>query len=116
MEFAEFCKKVNYNNHVPTDLEIRTYMAKNSADCPHMDVQFLEGVAGSGTFTSKLTKEIISILNPGQRTILTILDRENRGFRIKKGQFRILPHPFYWAQPDAGCELFQVKHVASTDL
>lgn len=116
MEFQAFCKKVNFNHHIPTDLELRTYMSKNSMDLPHMDIQLIECTEGAGTITSCLNRDCLAVLNKEQRTILKILDKENRGFRIKKGEMRILPHPFYWQQKDSDCEKFSLRHRSSTDL
>lgn len=116
LEFAAFCKKVNFNRHIPTDLEIRTYMARNSMDLPHMDVSMIECLEGSGTITSKLTNKMLEMLNPEQKLILKTLNAENKGFRIKKGEWRILPHPFYWQEKDVGCEKFSLRVRASTEL
>lgn len=116
LEFSEFCKKVNFQNHVPSDIEIRTYLARNSMDLPHMDVQLIECTEGSGLISSMLHNADLSILKKEHRIVLKTLDKENRGFRIKKGQMKILPHPFYWQQKDSDCEKFSLRHRASTDL
>ena len=114
-KFIEWCKKINYENHVPSDLEIRTYMAKNSLKFPHFDTCMHEGVSGSGTFISRVNKPMLLMLPKNQAFVLGLLHMQFEHISIKAGQRVILPHAFYWFEPDQNTTA-KIKMIAALEL
>lgn len=116
-QFIEFAKKVNYGKYVPTDQDIRLFMAKNALDMPHLDSFMVECLAGSGYFESRITKDMTEMLNKKQYFILKTLHDTFKSIPFKKGRVYIIPHPFYMTVPDLNLGINpQIKIMGSVDL